>query len=107
MDILQKQPRYENKKITQSARARNCTINLPGCNYNPETVVYCHLNGAEFGKGMGIKADDGMGFYGCSHCHDLYDGRIEGDFEREWMEFRAFRAALRTVRILIRERILK
>jgi hypothetical protein len=107
MESLQKQPRYENKKITQSARARKCTINLPGCNYNPETVVYCHLNGYKFGKSKGNKADDGMGFYGCSHCHGVYDGDIKGDFEKEWLQFMAYEAALLTIRIILRERILK
>jgi hypothetical protein len=107
MESLQKQPRYVNKKITDSARGQDCQINLPGCNYNPETVVYCHLNGHEWGKGFGIKADDGVGFYGCSHCHDVYDGRIEGDFEKDWLDSRAHRAVTKTNSIIFREGVVK
>jgi hypothetical protein len=61
-------------KIRKSARGEDCTINLPGvCNYNPETVVWCHSNRYEHGKGMGLKAKDEHGAYGCSECHATYD----------------------------------
>ncbi len=61
-------------KIRRSARGEDCTINLPGiCNYNPETVVWCHSNRYEHGKGMGLKAKDEHGAYGCSECHATYD----------------------------------
>ena len=61
-------------KIRQSARGEDCTINLPGvCNYNPESVVWCHSNRSEHGKGMGLKAKDEHGAYGCYDCHMVYD----------------------------------
>jgi len=61
-------------KIRQSARGEDCTINLPGvCNYNPETVCWCHSNRSEHGKGMGLKAKDEHGAYGCYDCHMVYD----------------------------------
>lgn len=61
-------------KIRQSARGEDCTINLEGvCNYNPETVVWCHSNESAHGKGMGLKAHDEHGAYGCSDCHKVYD----------------------------------
>lgn len=67
---------YRNKKLRDSARGQDCQLRIPGvCNGNPETVVWCHLNGQEFGKGMGHKSHDIFGFYGCSACHDVYDGR--------------------------------
>lgn len=63
-------------KIRQSARGEDCTINLKGvCNYNPETVVWCHSNRYEHGKSLGRKADDEHGAYGCSSCHAVYDGQ--------------------------------
>lgn len=68
-------------KILRHARGQNCTLRLPGiCNGNPETVVFCHINGRAAGKGMGIKAHDSLGFFGCSACHAAYDqqrGRAE------------------------------
>ncbi|GGA45845.1 nuclease domain-containing protein [Pelagibacterium lentulum] len=60
--------------ILKHARGQNCTLRLPGtCNGNPETVVFCHLNGGAAGKGMGVKAHDSLGFFGCSDCHRAYD----------------------------------
>lgn len=67
---------YRNKKLRDSAQGQDCQLRIPGvCNGNPETVVWCHLNGQEYGKGMGHKSHDIFGFYGCSACHDVYDGR--------------------------------
>jgi hypothetical protein len=40
---------------------------------NTETTVFCHTNRQADGKGMGLKSK--KGFYGCSDCHDVYDGR--------------------------------
>ena len=49
---------YRNKKILNAARDEQCCINSPACNYNTETVVACHSNYQEDGKGMGRKADE-------------------------------------------------
>ena len=65
-------------KITQSARNENCTINLIGvCNYNPDSVVWCHSNKGIHGKGLGLKAKDENGAYGCYQCHMTYDRQIK------------------------------
>lgn len=65
-------------KIRQSAKGEDCTINLEGvCNYNSETVVWCHSNESKHGKGMGLKAHDEYGAYGCSSCHAVYDGQAK------------------------------
>jgi hypothetical protein len=105
--MFQKEKRYENKKITDSARDQQCQINLHGCSYDSSTVVYCHLNGYEWGKGKGLKADDGMGFYGCWHCHSIYDGGIKHNFDRDWLESQAYIAALKTVRIMLKNGVIK
>jgi hypothetical protein len=50
-------------------------IRAPGiCNRNEETTVLCHyrLQGV---SGIGYKAPDICGAWGCSACHDLVDGR--------------------------------
>lgn len=59
-------------KLRKSAKGRDCQIRIPGvCNFNPETTVLCHLNGA----GIGMKNPDLFGAFGCSACHDETDGR--------------------------------
>lgn len=71
----QKVKTFRSKKIRDSARGQECTMNSLICNYNPETVVYCHSEEKEHGKGTALKSDDRYGFYGCSSCHDWYDGK--------------------------------
>ena len=72
-------------KIRQSARGEECTLRLPYvCNFNPETTVWCHSNRLEDGKGMGLKARDEEGCYGCSDCHDVLDGRKP---RPDWMSY--------------------
>lgn len=69
---------YRNKKLRDSAQGQDCQLRIPGvCNGDSATVVWCHLNGQEYGKGMSHKAHDIFGFYGCSACHDVYDGRTK------------------------------
>lgn len=65
--------------LKKEARGRECMIRIPGiCNGNIETVVLCHLNNkALFGAGMGLKASDIFGAWGCSDCHDVADHRKE------------------------------
>ena len=61
--------------IRKSARGQACTLRFPGiCNRNPETTAWCHSNRLADGKGMGIKARDEEGCYGCSDCHAWLDG---------------------------------
>lgn len=61
--------------IRQAARGQACTLELPGCCHDPATVVWCHSNRSQDGKGMGIKARDEEGCFGCFHCHNILDGR--------------------------------
>lgn len=62
------------QKVIASAKGAPCSARFPGiCNGNPETTVWCHLNGHAFGKGAGIKAHDVLGFAGCSSCHAYLD----------------------------------
>lgn len=60
--------------IRASARDELCTLNFPCCNWDPATTVWCHSNHSEDGKGMGVKARDSEGCYGCSSCHAFLDG---------------------------------
>lgn len=55
------------------ARGRPCMIRMPGiCNHNPETTVLCHLRMVGL-TGMGMKAQDLLGAWGCSDCHRYVD----------------------------------
>lgn len=60
------------QKIINTARGAPCALRLPGvCNNDPATTVWAHLNG--FGKGMGLKTHDILGFPACSACHSAFD----------------------------------
>ena len=91
-------------KIRQSARGESCSMNSPLCNYNHDTVVWCHSNFGEHGKGIGIKAHDIFGFYGCSACHDWLD---KGDARVEEKRFRFSLAHARSLLLLIERGIVK
>jgi len=96
------------KKIRESARGMDCTVESPYCNHNTETTVFAHY-GEPGEKGMGMKPDDTSGFYSCSACHDFVDGRsswgssIGMASDVEWYCFRAMR---RTFALLIRNGVL-
>lgn len=96
------------KKIRDSARGQECTVNSPWCNHNPDTTVFAHY-GEPGEKGMGLKPDDTSGVYACSSCHDWLDGRIipkgsESYGGKEWYWFHAMR---RTWKLLVENGVLK
>lgn len=75
--------------IRKSARGEACTLRFPGiCNRNPETTAWCHSNSLADGKGMGIKARDEEGCYGCSDCHAWLDGGYAGKMPRAAVDSR-------------------
>ena len=80
--MLTKRSPFRSKAITQAAKDEACTV----CDRNDGTTVFCHLNESWAGKGMGQKADDFAGFFGCQKCHKDYDeiGMIE-----DWLIMRA------------------
>jgi hypothetical protein len=62
--------------IRRAARGQECTLQILGvCNGDSSTVVLCHSNKLEHGKGMGLKAPDTAACFGCAACHDVLDGR--------------------------------
>ena len=91
-------------KLEKSARGRECQVRIPGvCNYDPATVVLCHLHNG----GMGRKCDSLFAFFGCSDCHDVCDGRrktsIKPDYIKEWTH----EAVFRTQKIWLDEGLIK
>lgn len=77
--MIPKAKPIRSQKIRDAARGEHCTMNGPTCRYDRETTVFCHLNESFAGKGMGIKAHDIAGFFGCSECHSAYDLGQLGD----------------------------
>ena len=57
-------------KIRKSAQGQPCEVRLPGiCQFNNETTVLAHHNGA----GVGKKDYDFIGAYCCYDCHSVID----------------------------------
>lgn len=76
--------------LRKSARGRDCTLRLPGCDGGGETTVLAHIR--MFGNaGVGQKPADLFAVFACHHCHDSLDGRNRwrpdaGDILRALME---------------------
>jgi hypothetical protein len=98
------------KKIRDSARGEDCTVNSPWCNYDSSTVVFAHY-GEPGEKGAGLKPDDTSGVYACSDCHDWLDGRVShSSVDKNDLHdkcFYWFRAMRRTWALLITNGVLK
>ena len=103
---MQKHKPIRIKKIRDSARNQECTVNSPWCNYNPETTVFAHY-GEPGEKGMVLKPDDTSGEYFCSDCHDWLDGRTPGNTDTPMSkDFYWFRAMRRTWALLVDNEVL-
>jgi hypothetical protein len=75
---------YRNPRLLQTARGKDCLLQIPGvCNGNPETVVACHANWTEYGKGGALKAHDVFHARGCSACHAELDQGNKLDYEEK------------------------
>ena len=85
----------------KSAKGQDCTLCLPGCRNDTETVVLCHLR-MFGGGGMGCKPPDSEAVYGCDHCHSLIDGRTRliPELSRLMTWETVARALIRTHRIM-------
>jgi hypothetical protein len=60
---------YRNRKLLDLAEGQRCVM----CGADDGTVVAAHSNLGEHGKGMGLKAHDGMHAWLCYACHTEYD----------------------------------
>lgn len=96
-DIIQKGD-WRSELLTRLAKGKDCQMESPGCNHDRATVVWCHSDMQVHGKGMGIKAIDWFGFFGCSGCNYWYD---EGPGSRESKERHFWIAHSRTVILLL------
>jgi hypothetical protein len=86
--------------LRRQAIGRQCTIRLPGCQTEP--VCLCHVRQIGI-SGMGIKAPNWAGAFGCAACHDKVDRTHRHDPEVQ-LDF--YRAVIRTQKILVDEGVL-
>jgi hypothetical protein len=89
--------------LRKEARGRACTVRLEGiCNHNSETVVLAHIRMPGL-SGMGIKADDLLGAWACSACHDAIDRRSHADLDRDYVRLAHLEGVIRTIAQLRKE----
>ncbi|MCR4307159.1 MAG: DUF1364 domain-containing protein [Candidatus Berkelbacteria bacterium] len=93
-------------KITAAAQGRPCTIRLPGCNGDPATSVWAHINSIRWGAGRGHKVNDLIGVIACSACHDILDGRVKTTLERDFIKLCALEGHCESLYILTKEGII-
>ena len=87
-------------KIRESARGQDCQVRIGHvCNFNPETTVFAHRNGA----GLALKASNLHGSYCCSSCHDVIDGRVPSGYTPVQIELMFFEGIMRTQLLLIEQ----
>lgn len=92
--------------LRKAAKGRNCMVRLEGiCNHNPETTVLAHIRMPGI-SGMGIKADDLLGAWACSACHDAIDRRSHTDLERDYVRLAHLEGMVRTIAQLRKEDII-
>lgn len=69
-------PRRSNQAFLDACRGEPCHLRIKGVCLGAsgkETVVPCHSNQLQHGKGMGIKAHDMYTVPGCMACHSWVD----------------------------------
>jgi len=67
---------HHEPKMLAAVKGEPCYLVVPGvCHSYPEdpTVVPCHGNWDDLGKGGGLKAQDRFTVPGCAHCHQWLD----------------------------------
>jgi hypothetical protein len=78
-------------------------VRLPGiCNHNSATTVLAHIRLSGV-SGMGIKADDLLGSWACSACHDAVDRRFRTDLDRDYVRLAHLEGMVRTIAQLRKE----
>jgi hypothetical protein len=89
--------------LRKEARGRPCMVRIPEvCNCNSETVVLAHIRMVGI-SGMGIKADDLLGAWACSGCHDAIDRRADMGLSRDYVRIAHLEGMVRTINQLRKE----
>ena len=64
---------WHDKSMLDACRDQPCYLRVYGDSCDVESVVPCHANWADYGKGAGRKADDKYTVPGCWRCHAFLD----------------------------------
>jgi hypothetical protein len=89
--------------LRKEARGRACMVRIPEvCNCNSETVVLAHIRMIGV-SGMGFKADDLLGAWSCSACHDAIDRRAHTNLDRDYVRLAHLEGMVRTIAQLRKE----
>ena len=99
---LQKRKPIRSEAILDAANGEQCTI----CGKLDGTTVFCHLNEAWAGKGIGQKADDIAGFFGCYEGHVRYDTPPSKMRVKIFEDWEIMRAMYRTIRRCIEKDVI-
>ena len=82
---------WQDKSMLEACRGQACFLAIPACCCQEvSTVVPCHANWADYGKGMGRKADDKYTVPGCWRCHRWLDQSGASDEEKRAAWERAY-----------------
>jgi hypothetical protein len=93
------------KKYYQGAKGEQCTMQIVGvCNFNSDTVVFCHF--PEETNGIGKKSHFISGGDCCSDCHNAIDGRVRSQEFRDNFEWYLRRSQTRTIKRRLEQGIL-
>jgi hypothetical protein len=91
--------------LTQLAKGRACQIRVPGDCAPPDTTVLCHVRLSDV-SGLGLKAPDWLGAFGCQRCHDIVDGRTATTYTYDERCLMLLEGTARTLVILVCEGII-
>lgn len=98
--MFPKRTPYRNRRLLDWMHGKPCQVQGPYCT-NTNTVP-AHSNSADYGKGMGQKADDCSAAICCEACHDWLDGRkYANEGPHEDRRFYHDRAIIRTIRMAL------
>jgi len=90
-------------KLRKLARGQPCQVMLPNVcisgGENPTTIL-AHLPSF----GMGTKSPDLLAAHCCSACHDVVDGRVPSDKDRDMIRNFFNEGVIRTIRKLFIEK---
>lgn len=93
-----KRPGYHEPKYLAACRGEPCYLQIPGvCRGERDTVVPCHANWSDYGKGLGLKVCDSLTFPLSPELHHEHDrgGMPRAErIRREWEYVDTTRAAL-------------
>lgn len=90
------------KNLRRLAKGKECQVRIPNiCNHNRETTVLAHIRMKGL-TGVGMKANDLLGAWCCSSCHDAIDLRVKSRYTKEQLELMHAQGVFRTITEIIK-----